>query len=437
MNRRVVVTGIGTVHPCGVGKDNLWKAACEGKSGISLKQESDIPTLPIHAAGFIRDFQPTQFIAQRKSLKVMCRDIQMAVVASMLAREDAKLTPEAMQPTRSGVCIGAGIFEHDAEEMSDCFRAALTDKATFDARKFGSDGMGMLFPLWLLKYLPNMPACHITITHNLQGPSNTLTADSGGAASAIEEAVRIIQRGTADLMYTGGAECRLYGQGLLRYYTKGFLKNGQTPDTAYPIFSKDASGMVMGEGGTILILEELEHALKRNAPIYAEIKGFFMSADGGAGENPLENNPQSLNRLAEAEAYTIGSALKSAGIDPQAIESIHLSAKGILEEDQAESLAIQKTFDASTQKPVLVSTKGLTGFMGYAAAPTEIALAVLSIHEKTRIPSLVGKEPFLSEDYRISSKIETEAPQKHILVNHFEAGSTHHAFVLSTPGEPA
>ena len=435
MKRRVVITGIGMVGPCGSGREALWQAAQEGKSGISLKQDTDAPTLPIHAAGFMRDFQPAKIVTNRKSLKVMCRDIQMAVVASILAKQDAGLTDAEIKPTRSGVCIGAGIFEHDAEELSDSFRAALTENATFDARKFGAEGMGLLFPLWLLKYLPNMPACHITITHNLQGPSNTLTGESGGTASAIEESIRIIQRGTADLMFCGGAESRLYDQGLLRYHFRGVLKNGAEKNISYPVFSSQASGMVMGEGGTILILEELEHALERKAPIYAEIKGFFMSADGLRRKKSTNDLRENQGKICESQTRTIKSALAASEISTEDVDAIHLSARGILLEDTAEAETVRTIFGNQKTKPTLVLTKGLTGFLGYAAAPTELALAGMSLREHSQVPSLVAGEPFLKGEFNVSAAQSPEAPQlQTILVNHFEEGFANHSFVLGAVG---
>ena len=271
-----------------------------------------------------------------------------------------------------------------------------------------------------------MPACHITITHNLQGPSNTLTAESGGAASAIEESIRVIQRGTADVMFCGGAECRIYGQGLLRYYFRGALKNGSQKETAYCIFSPDSSGLVMGEGGTILILEEFEHALARNVPIYAEVKGFFASADSGHAVPGM----QATDLAAESQVYTMASALKTSGVKPTEVDSLHLSAKGIREEDLAEAKALQKVFQTNHAKPKLVSTKGLTGFLGYAAAPTEIALAALSLHEKVRVPSLVGDEVLLKDEFSVSRSYETDAKQSCVLVNHFEKSFMNHTFVL-------
>lgn len=425
MRRRIVLTGIGAVTPCGTGADALWQSAAAGRSGITARTGSDLPTIPVRAAGFIRDFEPAKFIANRKSLKVMCRDIQMAVVASYLARENSGLTSESITPVRSGVCIGAGVFEHDPEEMADSFKESLTEDARFDVVKFGASGMGRLFPLWLLKYLPNMPACHITIAHNLQGPSNTITADSSGSMSSIEEAARVIDRGTADLMFCGGAECRLYGAGLLRYHARGELKNGTGAETDYPVFSDRSAGIVPGEGGTILVLESLEHAQARSARPLAELLGFFSGGDLSDG---------GVKGLAELMAHAMREALRVSGLKPEEVDVVHLSAKGLKTEDAAEAEAVRAVFGSlpAERRPRLAATKGLSGFLGYAAGPTEVALAARSLSEGRAVPSAVSGATLLP-DFGFTSAGDS-APVKRILVNHFESGLAHHALVLGAAG---
>lgn len=422
MKRRVVLTGVGAVTPCGVGVDALWQAAVEGRSGISARQDSDLPTIPIHAAGFIRDFEPAKFIANRKSLKVMCRDIQMAVVASYLARENAALTAEKIVPTRSGVCIGAGVFEHDPEELADSFRESIAGDARFDVVKFGASGMGRLFPLWLLKYLPNMPACHITIAHNLQGPSNTITADSSGSMSSIEEALRVIDRGTADLMFCGGAECRLYGAGLLRYHVRGELKGKSASASEYPVFSQASGGLVPGEGGTVLVLESLEHARARSARPLAELLGFFSGGDTSDGD---------ARELAGIMAHAMREALRTSGLKPEEVDVVHVSARGLKGEDAAEAEAIREVFGSLAQdrRPRLAVTKGLTGFLGYSAAPVEVALAARSLALGRTVPSVVCGAPLL-KDFKLTSAADS-APVKRVLVNHFESGLALHSLALS------
>ncbi len=425
--RRVVITGIGSITPCGIGIATLWDSVLIGRSGISSPQDGDVSTLPLHAAGFVRNFKPSEYVNNRKSLKVMCRDIQMAVAASSMARADANIGEDDIDAKRSGVCIGAGLFEHDPEEMADSFKAAWSEKTSFDNVKFGAEGMGQLFPLWLLKYLPNMPACHITINHNLRGPSNTLTADSSGSAAAVEEAFRIIQRGTADLMFCGGAESRLLSSGLLRLHTLGLLKKSSAGDNAYSIFSEEDSGIVFGEGGTILILEELECAIKRKAKIYAEIKSVFASGDYNSESEEMS---ASKNR-----AYTMSSAIAKSGLNINSFKALHLSARGVLKEDQYEANAIEKVFGQAVSKPNLVSTKALTSFLGYAAAPTELAIAAKTLQMQQAVPTNIGTKSLLSNAYSYSNSNAELSETLAVMVNHFEANLSNHSYVLAPVGD--
>lgn len=420
--KRVVITGIGVVGPCGTGIEALWNAALANKSYVVPRQSEDPQMIPVPAAGFARDFQPKNLIVQRKSLKVMCRDIQMAVAASHLAFDDGLFGENSIVAERSGTCIGAGIFEHDPEEMADSFRASIVNEGTFDNIKFGAEGMSQLFPLWLLKYLPNMPACHITIAHGLRGPSNTLTADSAGSASALEESMRVILRGAADLMFTGGAESRLHGEGLLKYYSQGIL--AQSNATTYPIFSHTNQGIFAGEGGTLLILEELTSALSRGAKIYAEVLSFGSSADTAEISSTAANQrAQSIGRLMQR-------VLHRAQVEPREVDALHLNARGVLNEDQVEAEAIETVFGnlLPENRPQLVATKPLTGYMGFAAAPTEIALAAMSLQQQQLIRSDQISSSLLGDRFKVA--MGNKAPLRYVMVNHFEKGLSNHSYLL-------
>ena len=374
MKRRVVITGIGTLNSCGEGRAAYWEAALASRSGLSALDGQEFDAFGIKAAGIMREFKASKYIANRKSLKVMCRDIQMAVAASALAREDASLAEGAYVPERSGVCIGAGLFNYELQELADCFRASANERG-FDAQQFGKTGMSQLFPLWLLKYLPNMPACHITIAHNLRGPSNTITTDGAASAAAFEEAVHIIERGTADLMFSGGAESKLNASGILRYRSLKVLADAGA--VSYEVFTKLSAGIVPGEGASVLVLEELEHARKRGAKIYAEVAGVYACANTDGSED------------VDSRAAAMSGALAEAGLSPDALDLLHLSAGGIFAEDKSEALAVSKVFEGSRQKPLLAATKGLTGYMGYAAAANEISLAAMSVSHRRAVPSPV------------------------------------------------
>lgn len=456
MKHRVVISGLGAITPCGEGRGALWHAALEGRPAIS-RLDLSFGDLAV-AAGVVKDFQPQKYVSNRKSLKVMCRDIRLAVAASQLARQDAGLEGVELEADRSGVCIGAGLFSHELEEMADCFRASVDEEGAFDCRLFGGTGMSLLFPLWLLKYLPNMPACHISITHGLRGPSNTITTESAASAAAFEEAYRIIERGAADLMFCGGAESKLNAAGLLRYHSAGVLardpstplrvvpsehgpstllgavsersesnresrgdgQNGRT-EPHYPVFSRRSRGLVPGEGGAILVLEELEHALRRRAPVYAEVAGAFSCV----------NTDERPGHAADgARSAAIAGALAEAKIGPETVDSVHLNAIGIAPQDAAEAEAVRVTFGALKDRPSLAATKPLTGFLGYAAAATEIAMAAMSLKEGRRVTTLLHGDSLLDGAFPLSGSDSDRRPRRTVLVNHFVSGLSNHSIVL-------
>lgn len=422
--RRVVITGIGMISPCGEGREALWSAALESRPGLSALPIEEFGPLPIRVAGIVRGFQASKYISNRKSLKVMCRDIQMAVSASALAWQDSGLTAADRTPERSGVSIGAGLFNNEIEELSESFRVSADAGGNFDSRLFGQAGMAQLFPLWLLKYLPNMPACHISIAHELRGPSNTVTTDGASSASAFEEAYRIIRRGSADLMFCGGAESKLNPLGFLRYQAAGTLAAGRL-ETGYPVFTDRDGGVVPAEGACILILEELGHARRRGARIYAEVMGAFSCVNTDRAVKPSSG---------DSRIFAMSNALGEAGVGPDGLDGVHLSANGIADDDRREAGALRNMFARSSRKPVLAATKGLTGFMGYAAAATEIAIAAMSVGEKRFVPSFVLGRGLLNDGFIFSSKTASPKPDT-VLVNHFASGLTNHCIVLKGLGE--
>jgi len=222
----------------------------------------------------------------RKATKLMSRDIELAVVAADAAIRDAGLRTRAtnpdgpvdVDPTRIGVNIGAGLICCDLVELAAAVEHAVTD-GRFDYKKWGREGMEALTPLWLLKYLPNMPGCHVSIIHDCQGPNNAVTCAEASGQLAIGEASRIVARGAADVMIAGGAECKVNPMALLRQCLLGRVSTNYNdrPKQACRPFDRDADGTVVGEGAGIVILEELEHARNRGARIYAEAAGFGAS----------------------------------------------------------------------------------------------------------------------------------------------------------------
>src|SRR5688572_1273060 len=267
--RRVVITGIGVISPIGVGSKSFWDNLLAGRVGVRRIASFDPSGFASQIGGEVPAFKIGDYVPKsyRKATKVMARDIELAVVAADDAFKDAGLkskayteTPE-IKPERFGCNIGAGLINTDLPELTAAMHVAR-DGNRLDLHKWGSEGMTQLTPLWLLKYLPNMLACHVTIIHGLKGPSNTITCSDASSHLAIGEAFRTIQRGKADLAICGGAESKVNPMGLIRQALLRRMTETRNDDPAGAVrpFDADADGTAMGEGGGLLILEEYEHA---------------------------------------------------------------------------------------------------------------------------------------------------------------------------------
>src|SRR5690349_1952871 len=272
--RRVVITGVGVVSPLGIGAKAHWEGLISGKSAVRRIAAFDPAGFPSQVGGEVPEYKIGDFVPKsyRKATKVMARDIELAVIAADDAMKDAGLKTKAYTETpeikaeRFGCNIGAGLINAELDELTAAMHVAREGNK-LDLHKWGRDGMQQLTPLWLLKYLPNMLACHVTIIHQLKGPSNTITCADASSHLAIGEARRPIQRGKADLAIGGGAEPKVSPMRMIRHNLLKRLNetSNDAADQAVRPFDQDAAGMANGEGGGLLILEEYDHAKARGA----------------------------------------------------------------------------------------------------------------------------------------------------------------------------
>ena len=359
MSQRVVITGLGAITALGEGAQALWEAAIHQRSGISQAKLDENFELP---AGWIKDFEPEKFVMQRKALKVMARDIQLAVAAASLALDDAgaKILKETHE--RYGVIVGSGVLNHELDELAHSIQNSMGPDEKLDLKKFGSDGLPALFPLWLLKYLPNMPACHISILFDLQGPNNTITTGASAGLQAVGEAYRIIQRGAADLMLAGGAESKVNPLGMSQYQILGVLNetNGHDPKTMYRPFDVSGDGFVIGEGSGFLVLEELEHAKNRKAKVYAEIISFGSSGSSG-------------------RKIAMQSALREAALPAKDLHYLQACGLGLAKEDELEAQAINDVFNGLSPQLLVSASKPIMGFTGFSSGTLDLIISTLSL----------------------------------------------------------
>ncbi|MGB3086332.1 MAG: beta-ketoacyl synthase N-terminal-like domain-containing protein, partial [Phycisphaerae bacterium] len=289
MDRRVVITGLGCLSPAGIGAQALADAVRQGTSAVRAPTRFDAAAYPGRAAGEVPDFDPTAGIRKdqsryiKKNIKVMARDIQLAVAAANLAVLDCGLplgdfkAKEPVLPTidhtRFGIIFGTNFIPTELEDLSVPIQAARED-GRFSLKGWGKRGIPEMFPLWLLKFLPNMHACHTSVLWDAQGPNNSLTCSDAGGLLALDECVRILKRGSADRMLAGGAESRVNPITFVRYALLGRMANaGEGPAVAGRPFDLGGTGEVAAEGAACLMIESMDVAEARNARIAGEVLG--------------------------------------------------------------------------------------------------------------------------------------------------------------------
>ena len=386
--RRVVITGIGVISPLGIGVKAFWENLLAGKVGVQKITAFNPSGFPSQIAGEVPSFKVGDYVPKsyRKATKVMARDIELAVVAADDAFKDAGIQSKAYTETpnliseRFGCNIGAGLISCELNELTAAMNVAR-DGNRLDLHKWGREGMGQLTPLWLLKYLPNMLACHVTIIHQLKGPSNTITCADATSHLAIGEAYRTIQRGNADLAICGGAESKVNPMGLIRQTLVKRLNetSNHAPAEAVRPFDQSAAGTAIGEGGGLLILEEYDRAKARGAKIYAELVGFGASQDCYRVTDPEPSG--------HSYAMAIRNALKEASASPADVSCLIPCGLGIPSHDKAELAGLKLAFGQTLSAIPFAAIKAQTGSLA-AGSGVEAAAAALAVAHGKVPPSV-------------------------------------------------
>ena len=386
--RRVVITGIGVISPIGIGAKAFWENLIAGKCGVQRISSFDPSGFPSQIAGEVPAYKIGDYVPKsyRKATKVMARDIELAVIAADDAFKDSGIQSKAYTETptldgkRFGCNIGAGLISAELNELTSAMHTAR-DGNKLDLKQWGGHGINQLTPLWLLKYLPNMLACHVTIIHELKGPSNTITCADASSHLAIGEAFRTIQRGDADYAICGGAESKVNPMGLVRQcLLKRVTENHDNPQSAVRPFDAEATGTAVGEGGGLLILEELETARERGAKVYAEIVGFGASQDTHSVTTP-DPSGHSYSRA-------IQKALGDANLPPNAVNLLIPHGLGISTHDRAELAGLHQVFGGGLDRVPLAPIKAQIGNLA-AGSGVDAAAAVLSLHHN-KIPGAIN-----------------------------------------------
>lgn len=363
--RRVVVTGIGTINPIGHNVEETWKSIEEGRCGIAPISLFDTKGMKVTLAGEVKDFDVTKYI-DKKEAKKMDRFIQMGMIASKEAMLDSGLDINNIDSHRFGVIVSSGIGGLGSIEKN----YQTGEKRGFDR----------VSPFFIPMTISNLAAGHIAIAYHAQGLCTCPVTACAGGTNAIGDAFRNIRDGYQDVMIAGGCEASVTPLGIGGFTSMKALSDATDPKRASIPFDKERNGFVMGEGAGILILEELEHALKRGAHIYGEMTGYGVSCDAHHITAPLPNG--------EGGAYAMQNALDDAGISYDVIDYINAHGTSTHLNDLCETEAIKSVFKEHAYKLAVSSTKGHTGHCLGAAGGIEAVLSVLALKHDFIPPTL-------------------------------------------------
>lgn len=362
----VLITGIGIVSPIGIGRDAVRESLRTGTSGVTAIDEFAKAGWLAPYGGQVSNFDPKQYVKPRKSLKLMAREIHMAFAAAELAADDAGVGEGAIDPDRLGVVLGAGTMYCDLAELTDAYQTCVSD-GKFDFEKWGEQATRQLFPLWMLKYLPNMPACHIGIRQDARGPTNTIAHGDASSLLALAEAAHVIRRGQADVIFAGGTSSRLDISDLLWHGGARLAQTDAAPETISRPFDSSREGMVVGEGSAMFVLESRSHAERRKATPLARVAAIASRNQATAKQ---------FDPPGQAIEAAFAEALGKAGVKAEDLSHINAHGAGTIEDDPAEAAAIAEVL-AGTDVPV-TAPKSYFGNLGAGGGAVELGVSLLA-----------------------------------------------------------
>lgn len=369
--RRVVITGVGMVTPLGTGTEKSWKGIIEGRSGVRRITHFDPAEIPCQIAAEVPDFEADSFI-EPKEQKKMDRFIHLGLAAAVMAMEDSGLKITADNSERVGVIVGSGMGGLSAIEH---YTKVINER-----------GHRKISPFFIPMTIINLAPGQISIRFGAKGPNSAIATACASGTHSIGEAFRLVQSGIADAMIAGGAEATITPLGIGGFAAmKALSRRNHEPEKASRPFDKERDGFVMGEGAGILILEELENAIKRGARIYAEINGYGMTSDAYHISSPAPDG--------DGAARCMSSALKDASINPDEVNYINAHGTSTKYGDELETVAIKNVFGQHAYELCVSSTKSMTGHLLGASGGVEGAICALSIFNGIVPPTINLEEP--------------------------------------------
>lgn len=409
--RRVVITGVGLLTPLGIGVEPSWRGVVDGRSGIGPITQFDAADFTSRIAGEVEGFNPEDWI-EPKEIKKMDRFIQFALAASQMALDDSGLAITPENAERVGVIVGAGMGGLPAIEH---YHKVLLEK-----------GPRRITPFFIPMLIINLASGQISIRFGAKGPNSAAVTACATGSHSIGDAFRLIQHGYADAMIAGGTESVITPLGIGGFCSmKALSTRNDAPEKASRPFDIDRDGFVMGEGAGVVILEELQDAVKRGARIYAEVAGYGMTSDAYHMTSPAPGG--------EGAARCMAETLKDAAVSPEEVDYINAHGTSTKQGDELETAAIKTVFGGHAYKLAVSSTKSMTGHLLGASGGVEAAFCALSIHNGVIPPTinLEKPDPECDLDYVSGGAIKREL--RYAMSNSFGFGGTNACLLFKNP----
>jgi 3-oxoacyl-[acyl-carrier-protein] synthase II len=408
LTRRVVVTGVGLVCALGIGTEETWKNLRAGQSGVGPITHFDTTGFDCRIAGEIKNFDPLHWV-EKKELKKMGRYIQVALAGADFAAKMANWTPNDGDADEIGVYIGSGIGGFDVIER--------------EHSKLIHGGPSRISPFFIPASIVNLASGHVSIRYRARGPNSATATACSASAHAIGDSFKIIERGAAEMMICGGTEATITPMGVGGFAAmKALSTRNDDPAHASRPFEANRDGFVVGEGAGILILESLEHAQKRNAPILAEIVGYGMSGDAYHITSPAENG--------DGAYRVMRAAMKDAKLTPEDIGYVNAHGTSTPLGDAIETTALKRVFGERAKQVPVSSTKSMTGHLLGGAGGLEAGISVLALRDQILPPTINYETPDPACDLDYIPNHARPASVEYALSNSFGFGGTNAALIF-------
>jgi len=408
LSRRVVVTGVGLLCSVGSGTEECWEAIREGKNGIGRITAFDATAFNCQIAGEVKSFDPANWV-EKKEIKKMGRFIQFGIAASEFAVSASGLKVTAENEERVGVYIGSGIGGFEVIER--------------EHRNLLEKGPGRISPFFIPATIVNLASGQVSMRTGAKGPNSATATACTTSAHAIGDSYRIIERGDADAMICGGTEACITPMGIGGFAAmRALSQRNSEPERASRPWDRDRDGFVVGEGAGIVVLEELETAKRRGAPIIAEIVGYGMSADAYHITTPAENG--------DGAYRVMRNALREAHLEPHQIDYVNAHGTSTDIGDKMETIAIKRTFGDHAYKVAVSSTKSMTGHLLGGAGGLEAGITVLAIRDQIAPPTINYDTPDPECDLDYVPNVARPMVINHALSNSFGFGGTNGSLIF-------